>query len=566
MAIAPRRTRAQDRKYPPELPRIQEIRMASTVPSRRSLDGERFEVAVIGGGINGVAIARACARGGRRTLLLEQHDFASGTTSRSTRIIHGGLRYLEHGELGLVRESLREREKLLRERSHLVRPLKFLLALPAEGRHSALAVRAGLWFYRAMAGRRGPQSMDAAQFENLLDAGQHWAVFHYDDAQCEFPERLVAEWLTEAVAAGAVARNYTRVVAIESRFGRATGLIVRDLLDKCEAAVEADWIINASGPWVDRVCATAVMRREKPLVGGVRGSHIVLPCFPGMPDSAVYTEAQDGRPIFLVPWNGRLLVGTTEVRDTGDPGRTAPSHEELEYLFSSVRKLFPSAPLSGSDVEYSFAGIRPLPYSPEMTPSAVTRRHRLHDHSEDGIKGLISVVGGKLTTAASLARECARRIGLRAPEPHPLLAQAPSPELLDSALREWARQVACMAGISQPSARAMAEWHGPGALRIARHAANDERLRAPLCEHCDHIVAEAVDAVESEGAQRLGDILLRRVPVAFSGCWSEECSRQAARRIGSALAWDDRRIAAEVEGFEEERQGFLRRESLVSHS
>ncbi len=540
--------------------------MASTAPSRRSLDGKRFDVIVIGGGINGVAITRACARGGRRTLLLEQHDFASGTTSRSTRIIHGGLRYLEHGELGLVRESLRERESLLRERSHLVRPLKFLLALPAEGRHSALAVRAGLWFYGAMAGRRGRQAVDGIRFERLLDSGQHWSLFHYDDAQCEFPERLVAEWLTEAAAAGAIARNYTRVRAIETRFGQATGVIVRDLLDNCEAAVEADWIINASGPWVDQVCATAVMRREKPLVGGVRGSHIVLPCLPGMPDSAVYTEARDGRPIFLVPWNGRLLVGTTEVRDAGDPGKTAPSPEELEYLFSSVRKLFPTTPLSWSDVEYSFAGVRPLPYSPEMTPSAVTRRHKLHDHAEDGIKGLISVVGGKLTTAASLARECARRIGVHVAEPQLVLAQAPSPELLDSALREWAHQVASMAGIPEESARAMAEWHGPSALRIARRAASDERLRAPLCEHSAHVVAEAVDAVESEIAQRLGDILLRRVPVAFSACWSEECGRQAGRRIGRALGWDDRRVAAEIECFEEERDGLLKREFLVSHS
>ncbi len=538
--------------------------MARTAPSRRSLDGERFDVIVIGGGINGVAIARACARGGRRTLLLEQHDFASGTTSRSTRIIHGGLRYLEYGELGLVRESLREREALLRERSHLVRPLKFLLAVPAQGRHSALAVRAGLWFYGAMAGRRGPAAMDASQLERLLDSGQQWALFHYDDAQCEFPERLVAEWLAEALAAGAVARNHTRVVAIETRFGQATGVIARDLLDNREAAVQADWIINASGPWVDQVCANAIMRREKPLVGGVRGSHLVLPCLPGMPDAAVYTEAQDGRPIFLVPWNGRLLVGTTEVRDAGDPAKAAPSPEELEYLFNSVRKLFPSVPLSWSDVEYSFAGIRPLPYSPDMTPSAVTRRHHLHDHSADGVSRMISVVGGKLTTAASLARECARRVGVSASDPEPVLAQAPSPELLDSALREWARQVASMAGISEESARAMAEWHGPSALRIARRAAGDDRLRAPLCDHSEHIVAEAVEAVENEGAQRLADILLRRVPVAFQPCWSAECSRQAGQRVGTLLGWDERRVDAEIEGFEEERDGFLKREFLVS--
>jgi len=345
--------------------------------TRPSLDGSRFDVIVIGGGINGVAIARECARGGKRTLLLEQHDFASGTTSRSTRIIHGGLRYLEHREIGLVRESLRERERLLRERSHLVRPMTFLLALPASGRHSAMAIRAGLWLYGAMAGNRGPAESKADELERLLDSGQPWSIFHYDDAQCEFPERLVTEWLREAMHDGAVARNYTRVIAIETAFGQARNVVLRDLLNHSEARVDAEFIINASGPWADQVCATSMMKVEGPLVGGIRGTHLLLPMFPGMPDSAVYTEATDGRPIFLVPWNKRLLVGTTEVRDDGDPSQTEPSPDEVEYLFASVKKLFPSIPLGWSDVECAFAGVRPLPYSPGDKPSAVTRRHRL---------------------------------------------------------------------------------------------------------------------------------------------------------------------------------------------
>src|SRR5512140_856526 len=155
---------------------------SSMQPARPALDGERFDVVVIGGGVNGVAIARECARAGRRTLLLEQHDFASGTTSRSTRIIHGGLRYLEHGEIGLVRESLRERERLLTERPHLVRPLNFVLALDGSGprpRHSALQIRLGLWLYDRMPGRTRPRARTAscAALEQSLDAGRRWALF-----------------------------------------------------------------------------------------------------------------------------------------------------------------------------------------------------------------------------------------------------------------------------------------------------------------------------------------------------------------------------------------------------
>ncbi len=527
------------------------------------MTSERFDVVVIGGGINGVAIARACARGGKRVLILEQNDFASGTTSRSTRIIHGGLRYLEHGELGLVREALRERERLRAEHSHLVRPLKFLLALGAGGNHSALAVRAGLWLYATLgAGRPSAVDGELDRLERLLDSAQRWSVFHYDDAQCEFPERLVAEWLCDALAHGADARNHTRVLEVETRDGRATGVRARSLLDASEFRARADWIVNASGPWVDRVCAAASVRTRSPLIGGVRGSHLVLRRFPGAPASAVYSEAVDGRPFFLLPWNGQLLAGATEVRDHADPGKTEPGAGEIEYLFASLNRLFPGAHLSWNDVQATFAGVRPLPYAPGEKPSAISRRHFLHDHSDDGAAGMISVIGGKLTTAAAIARECARKIGIDAPEP--ALAAAPSAQEIEAALGGWSRAVAQRAHIAEASARALAEWHGAGAAEIAHAAAMDERQRAPLCEHSPHIVAEAVAAVRRECASTLADILLRRVPVALGACWTDQCSRTAAARIGVVLGWSAARAARERDAFEEERAGFWKRAEAVA--
>src|ERR1700684_2331518 len=212
---------------------------------RPSLENKRFDVMVIGGGINGVAIARECARAGRHALLVEQHDFAAGTTSRSTRIIHGGLRYLEHGDIGQVRESLRQRQWLLQRYPHLVHPLQFLLALDGKSRRSALAVRTGLWLYRKLGNdQQGPNESHAeqARLERLLDAGRRFSLFSFDDAQCEFPERLVAEWLVEAVEAGAVARNHTQVLAAEIRNGRVTGVSLRDQLSGKEERVEATWI------------------------------------------------------------------------------------------------------------------------------------------------------------------------------------------------------------------------------------------------------------------------------------------------------------------------------------
>jgi glycerol-3-phosphate dehydrogenase len=539
--------------------------MISPSTTRLALESERFHVAIIGGGINGVAIARECARAGKRTLLIEQHDFAAGTTSRSTRIIHGGLRYLEHGEIGMVRESLRERQRLLRERPHLVHPVHFLLALSQGSRRSALSIRSGLWLYRQLGGRRLSADLsktDQDRLERSLDAGRRWSLFSFEDAQCEFPERLVAEWLVEAIEAGATARNHTQVLAVDVRHGRASAVLIRDRLSGKEERVEANWIVNATGPWADRICQRSRIDTQGSMVGGVRGSHIVLPRFAGAPDAAVYTEAVDTRPIFVIPWNGQVLVGTTEVPDSADPSKTQPSSEEIEYLLRSLLQLFPQAKLSSRDIRYSFSGIRPLPFTPKAKPSAVTRKHYLHDHSDDGAAQMISVIGGKLTTAAQLARESADKIGARSDRP-PELAVI-SGDNLDPVLDQWVVEIAEAGGVSEDSARGIVEWHGKRSLTIARMAISSAELRAPLCQHSEHIVAEAVDAFSNECAVTMADVLLRRVPVALGACWSERCGRDAAARIGAVMGWNEQQAAAELEAFENERAAFLRKPSAVN--
>jgi glycerol-3-phosphate dehydrogenase len=535
------------------------LRMMAPSKTRATLDGSHYQVVVIGGGINGVAIARECARAGRRTLLVEQHDFASGTTSRSTRIIHGGLRYLEHGEIGLVRESLRERAKLLRERPHLVHPMHFLLALNEKSRRSAFTVRTGLWLYRRFGGAtlaNNSAELEQKRLERVLDSGHRWSVFNYEDAQCEFPERLVAEWAVEAAQAGATVRNHTQVLAIDIMHGRAKGVLLRDQLTGKDEKVEATWIINASGPWVDRLCQRSSLRSRR-LVSGVSGSHIVLPHFAGAPTSAVYAEASDGRPFFVIPWNEQILVGTTEVPHTDDPAKVEPTSEEIDYLMRSVKKLFPHARISSQDIVYSFAGVRPLLAGESKTLGAISRKHLIHDHAADGAQRLISVVGGKLTTAAELARECALKVGARASKKSSLAFA--SGDSLDPLLDQWVIEIAEAGSISEGSARSIVEWHGKRSLDIARMALSSADLRAPLCPHTEHIVAEAVDAVANEYAASLGDILLRRVPVAWGACWSSSCSRQAAARIGAVLGWREEQMAAELESFEVERAAVLHR-------
>lgn len=542
--------------------------MQSALPIRRPLDGEAFNVVVIGGGVNGVGIARECAKAGARTLLLEQNDFASGTTSRATRIIHGGLRYLEHGELGLVRESLRERERLLRERPHLVRSLRFVLALKHGAHHgllrSSLAIRTGLWLYARLGGRATIGSRGSnLELERMLEHGTQWSLFSYDDAQCEFPERLVAEWLVEAVDVGCIARNHTKVLEVERDNGGVVGVRARDLLSGTEFSVDTQWVVNATGPWVDRVLTDAGIKHAKPLIGGVRGSHIVLPSFAGAPRAAIYSEASDGRPVFVIPWNGMLLVGTTEVPDRDDPSQVSPRADEIEYLLRTYNALFPTRPATRADILYSFAGVRPLPFVDDLAPNAITRRHLLYEHEFEGAAGMLSVIGGKLTTAGSLARECARALKLKVQEPESVVVAAPPANGIEVTLRQWSRQVAAVAHISERSAAALAEWHGRCALSIARLASRDERMRETLCPHSEHLVAEAVNALTHEQAITAADVLLRRVPVALSGCWSEECSRTAIEHIGDAVGWSAERQQAELEAFEGERAAFLVRPAGV---
>jgi len=201
--------------------------------------------------------------------------------------------------------------------------------------------------------------------------------------------------------------------------------------------------------------------------------------------------------------------------------------------------------------------VRPLPYSPQSDPNAITRRHEVHDHTDDGAAGMISVIGGKLTTAGCVARECAAKIGVSSP-------QAAAIEIrpchdVDRVMVRAVSEISQLAHVSTESARELVEWQGRRSFEIARRAGSNAEMRAPLCSHTSHTVAEAVDAFENQCAMTLGDVLLRRVPVALSACWSSECTREATSRIGAAIGWDAHRVGTEIDQFDAESDAFLRK-------
>ena len=519
-------------------------------------------VVVIGAGINGAAIARRAALDGLDVVLLEGGDIGGGTSAASTRLIHGGLRYLEHGELALVRESLREREALLTNAPHLVEPLGLYLPLFRGGRRRRWQVRIGLWLYdllaagfssRASAGALPEHRMLSREqllervpglaAENLLGG-----AFFYD-AQIRYPERLVVENVLDAARCGARIMNHTRATAVLVDGGAVRGVEWR-AADGSRGRIPASVVVNAAGPWIDSVLDTVSDPDPDrvPLIGGTKGSHIVVEPFPGAPSSAVYSEAaSDGRPFFIVPWNGLYLIGTTDVRYDGDPGDATISEAELRYLVDETERLFPGASLLGR-IRYTQSGVRPLPFRPGESEGAITRRHLVHAHREP--RGLYSIIGGKLTTHRSLAEQVMRRLRRdRVVEPHRgPAADPPLPGTADDATRD-----ALLRELGQRFGEAVARrwWHTYGGLSEAllTVVAQQPELAAPAATGSALLRVELVRAIEAEWAGTLADVLQRRTMTGLGPSFGLDEAPAAAAALAELSIWDRARAEDELAGY-----------------
>lgn len=364
------------------------------------LDGS-WDLVVIGGGITGVAVLWLAAAAGMKALLLEQKDFAWGTSSRSGKLVHGGLRYLAQGQLGLTRAAVREREWLLRTFPALVQQQSFVIPFAPGQTWQALTCRLGLAVYDRLAGRKSRHHYDARQLERavpLLPAGKWQQGLAYQDARTD-DARLVMQVLLNALALGGQALNYMPVLdLLVNRAGRVCGLAARDEETGRELEINARTVVNATGAWVDS------LRRRLglgPIIRPLRGSHLVfsgqrLPLEQGIN----LFHPRDGRPLYIFPWLGAVLVGTTDLDHRADlAGEPCISSGEKEYLLEAVQSLFPHLDLGEKDVLATFAGVRPVVGSGKKDPSREKRDMLVRDES-----GLITVTGGKLTTFRLLAR------------------------------------------------------------------------------------------------------------------------------------------------------------------
>ena len=397
-------------------------------PSLAEVAKQKFDVVVIGGGINGAGIAREAALHGYRTLLVERNDFGAGTTSRATRLIHGGLRYLEHGEFGLVYESLGEREALVRDEPHLVRPLRMLVPVYRGDARPGWKIRIGLILYDLFSFRKSlprhrampPRALDA--YEPGLNRDGLTAAFTMYDAQVEFPERLVAESVRDLADAGGIAINHVAAVKLISPGGVLRGVVLRDACSGETAEVEAKVVVNAAGRGSTRCLPAATAERHEPLIGGTKGSHLVVE-WPGGPRHAVFASAkEDGRPFFILPWYRYTLVGTTDLRYDGDPSQARCTPDELRYLLDEATRLFPATPLRSTSSTPTAASAR----SRGCLPAPTRARSRAATTSSTTRSAAAPTASSRSSAASS------RRTAPRPPrhprhrQAHPTTTVAPS--------------------------------------------------------------------------------------------------------------------------------------------
>ena len=382
----------------------------------RRLAQSEFDVLVIGGGITGAGIAQDAAHRGLRTALVEKGDFACGTTRASTKLLHGGLRYLEQFAIKLMYEALHERNRLTRLAPHVAEWLAFLIPIYGNG-WKMERIGYGLWLYDLLAGwprgrlhRRVGREEALRQAPDLKPDGLRGAYLYYD---CRTDDtRLTLDVIASAIAGGAAVANYCQVIGLDKRAGRVAGALVRDNLTGEAFTLRAGCTVNAAGVWADQIGemdTPGVRHHLRPS----KGAHVLVPADRLPVQAAVLapSPAGDGRFIFVVPWQGAVLLGTTDTPYDDDPDRVAPDGDDVAYILAAANATFPGAGLTAGDVISSFAGLRPLIATQAGSTAQLSREHKIWVTDS----GLVSIAGGKLTTYRTMGRQVVdlvlRRLG-----------------------------------------------------------------------------------------------------------------------------------------------------------
>jgi glycerol-3-phosphate dehydrogenase len=519
-----------------------------------ALEGEHFDVIVIGGGIIGAGIARDAALRGLRVALFEKRDFGSGTTSGSTRLIHGGLRYLEMLDFRLVRMDLRERETLLRLAPHLVKPLEFIIPFYRSSFFYRYKMKIGMTLYDLLSYDKSlPRHhfLTAAELKkiepNLQQQGLQGAAVYFD-AQANSPERLCLENIIDSREHGAQSFNYCEVTGAARSGNTIDGVRVRDWLsnDPNEVTIKARIVINASGPWFDRVARGFTNGAETPrrkLIRTTKGIHIACP--PVTSRAFVVFSRVDGRLMFLIPWLGHSWIGTTDTDFTEDPATVNATAKDVDYMLRSIGEYFPT--LDTARIYFSNAGVRAL-VKEEGSESSVSRMHRISDGARSGAENLISVLGGKITGYRAIAEEavdvvCAKMNVNKAC----VTARNPLP----GARADKTSADVSNARLEGQTIAHLVSLYGTRSSEVIQLAGSHEHLREPLSPHTHDIAAQVLFAARTEQCTRLVDFLLRRTLLGFSKDQGQSAAARVASLLAQELGWTPERMNAEQQLYQD---------------
>ncbi len=523
---------------------------------RRNLEAlsrAEFDLAVIGGGVNGAATAREAALRGLKVALIEGHDFASGTSSRSSKLIHGGLRYLKQREFHLVRESRRERRLLLKLAPHLAQPLPFLLPIYRGDPYAPVEIRAGLTIYDWLGNLgRGDRhhfyrpAETLHRLPSLRGEGLRASAVYHDSLTDD--ARLTLEYVLDAAAHGAVVANYAEVRAFSIAPGRPAiaHAEVADRLTGGRCEVAARFWINATGPWVDRVRKIIAGYDGSRTIRTTKGVHLILPSI--SETYAVFAAIRPGERIFVImPWHGIALLGTTDTEYDGDLENVEPDEGDIEYLLGAVNRVL-REPFNRSDVLGSFAGLRPLVAEEGKEPSEITRDYRFH--RDPWAENLITVCGGKLTTARALGEKLldlivaalpAGTVRAAAYSDPSRSAPVPGGHIMDYPcfVKEAREQAARTFGVSPETAERIARTYGSRWRSVLAPIRKDRSLGESLTEAGGLTRAEAVFSIREEMAMTIGDFLLRRSGLNWVVQTHSGAGKAAANVFARELGWSD---------------------------
>jgi len=509
---------------------------------------EEFDLLVIGGGITGVAVARDATLRGFRVALVEKDDFGSGTSSRSTRLIHGGIRYLEYGEFKLVFDACRERRVMRKIAPRLVRPLPFLYPLYRGQKPAPWKLRVGMLLYDALSLFRNVQNhrwlrpSEVQRREPLVAGRGLLSAGHYYDAQVN-DARLTLTTAKSAHLHGAVMVNHARVAGLMKAGGRIVGACVLDETSGREVEVRARIVVNATGVWTDDILGLDEQGRDS-IIRPTKGIHLLIPRARLQSQHAIiFPVPSDGRHIFLIPWGDFTLIGTTDTDYQGDLDNPAAALDDVEYLLAAVRHTFPGSQIGCDDVISTFAGLRPLVSAPG-NPSALSREHVILESDS----GLVTIAGGKLTTHRLMGRQLTDRVQKRLAEEFGLHAtsECRTREPLEGAQIERA----VVSSVNDDVARHLVEAYGSDAAWVLAYAEENPGLGERIVPGLPYLMAEALYGVQHEMALTLCDLLIRRAHVIYEARdGGLERARAVAELVAPRLGWDEAEIERQVKAY-----------------